>query len=298
MRESELLAHIEARSRGLEGAGAIAVGPGDDCAVIAPAGPTLATVDQLIAGRHFDPASTTIDQIARKAVARSVSDIAAMGGTPTWGLATGCLPFGYPRADELFDRMAHWATHWGCPLAGGDIAFADGPMVLTVSVFGVPHASRGPVLRRGARPGDLLYVTGELGGSLRSGRHLMFEPRVRVGAWLCDTLGDSLHAMIDISDGLGRDAGRIGKSSGVRIEFDAERLPLAEGVREWREGMSDGEDYELLFAASPNAFVPAVCPLTGARLTWIGRVIAGDGAFVLSPGGGLHRADDVGWDHG
>ena len=113
------------------------VGPGDDCAVIeTPGGDRLLlTVDQLIEGTHYDP-GTDLDLVTRKAVARSVSDIAAMGGVPTWSLGTGILPTGFTRGDELFETMSKWALGFGCPLIGGDIASGDGPLSLTVTVCG------------------------------------------------------------------------------------------------------------------------------------------------------------------
>src|SRR5262245_9051931 len=120
MRETALLSHIFRRSAGLCAAYPhVLVGPGDDCAVLAPpgGGQLLLKVDQLVEGRHFaPPPRTPIDLIARKSIARALSDIAAMGGTPSAALAAATLPAGCGYADELFDRMAHWARHWGCPL--------------------------------------------------------------------------------------------------------------------------------------------------------------------------------------
>ncbi|MFM9957074.1 MAG: thiamine-phosphate kinase [Phycisphaerales bacterium] len=295
-----MLDHIRERSSHLRGRGAVVVGPGDDCAVLALPGLTLATVDHLVEGRHYGP-STPIDLIARKAVARSVSDIAAMGGEPSCGLATGCLRADFERADELFDRMAHWGEEFGCPLAGGDIATTKpasegGVNVLTVTVLGSSHVVRGPVERRTAREGDLVCVTGAFGGSLESGRHLTFEPRVREGRELCDLLGRRLTAMIDVSDGLGRDAGRIAKASGVRIEMDSWKVPLARGVKEWRRGVGDGEDYELLFAIEPGMVPRSVGG--GTAVTVIGRVVRGTGCVVLDESGVTHDASQMGWDHG
>lgn len=297
MRESELLSHIYARSRGLPAP--IHIGPGDDAAVLRfdPNGPPLlATVDQLNEGRHYDPESTPLELIARKAVARSVSDIAAMGGTPRCGLATGALRDGFRGADQLFDAMARWANHWGCPLAGGDISFVDGPSVFTVTILGDVHARRGPVLRSGARPGDSVYVSGAVGGSLPSGRHLTFEPRLREAAWLCDALGEDLHALIDLSDGLGRDAGRVAAASGVRIEIDSRSLPLGEGVTDLLDAIGDGEDYELLFATDGD--VPPVCEATGVPFRRIGSVQEGSGCVVLDESGEPIDAEMLGWDHG
>lgn len=301
MRESELLAHIYARSRDLPEP--IRIGPGDDAALLSFSGEgssdrgteVLVTVDQLIEGRHYDPSTATLDEVARKGVARSISDIAAMGGSPRCGLATGALRDGFAKPDALFEAMARWAMHWGAPLTGGDIAYLDGPTVLTVTVIGAPHATRGAVRRAGARLGDGLYVTGAIGGSLESGRHLSFEPRVEEAAWLCDTLGENLRAMIDLSDGLGRDADRLAEASGVGLEIEALAIPLAEGVDAWRDAIGDGEDYELLFAAAGD--VPRVCEATGAAITRIGRVVESVGCTAISPEGERIAIDDLGWDH-
>ncbi|MGH7130654.1 MAG: thiamine-phosphate kinase [Phycisphaerales bacterium] len=306
MRESELLRHIAERSPVRALGPGVVVGPGDDCAVLAPSGrDLLVTVDHLVEGRHFAPhPGTPIDAIARKAVARSVSDIAAMAGTPAWGLATGALPpewmaGGRAGADELFDRMAHWARHWHCPLVGGDISSLPGgagsPLVLTVTVAGHVHATRGAVLRSGACAGDAVWMTGRIGGSLKSGRHLTFEPRVAEGRWLADTLGEDLHAMIDVSDGLGRDAGRIAAASGVRVEIERARVPLHGDAG--ATALADGEDYELVFTTAAGVELPPACPLTGVALTRIGRVATGGGCGIIEPDGCVVEGADLGWDH-
>lgn len=298
MRESELLAHIATRSADLSGRGVVVVGPGDDTAVLRLGGQTLVTVDHLVAGRHFDPESTTIDQIARKAIARSVSDIAAMAGTPQAGLATGCLPEEFRHADELFDRMAHWARCYGCPLVGGDIASSSGPLVLTVIVLGQAHASRGPALRSEARAGDAVYVTGRIGGSLLSGRHLSFEPRVAEGRWIADHLGKSLGAMIDLSDGLGRDGARVADASRLRMELQAGRIPLHGDAESWAAAAGEGEDYELLFTARDAVPLPDRIPETGVPITRIGRVLDGSGCVIVDDSGAETDARELGWDHG
>lgn len=295
MRESDLLEHIRLRSLPLRGRGPIVIGPGDDCAALALPNLTLATVDHLVEGRHYDT-SLPIDLIARKAVARSVSDIAAMGGEPSCALATGCLRAGFPHADGLFDRMAHWAMELGCPLAGGDIAFHDGPTVLTTTVLGSAHHTRGPVERSTAQEGDRVCVTGALGGSLPSGRHATFEPRVREARTLCDLLGRHLTAMIDLSDGLGRDAARVARASRVCIEMETRRLPLSRNVTDWRRAASDGEDYELLFTVSDTLALPReVC---GTPITIIGTVTRGEGCAFIDEHAARHDAADMGWDHG
>lgn len=296
MRESELLRHIAERSKDL--GPRVVVGPGDDCAVLAAdSRDLLITVDHVIEGRHFANGSA-VDAVARKAVARSVSDIAAMAGTPCWALATGALPLRWrSTANELFDRMAHWARHWGCPLVGGDIASVDdpSPLVLTVTVAGHAHPQRGPVKRSGACAGDWVWVTGAIGGSLASGRHLTFEPRLREATWLAGQLGDQLHAMIDLSDGLGRDAGRIAAASGVRLELEDGSVPR------WADAgptaLSDGEDYELLFTVAAGADVPPACPETRTLFTRIGRVTDGAGCSLAMADGRVIDAAELGWDH-
>lgn len=309
MTEADLLAHIQERSADLAAAFAhVLVGPGDDGAVVRSASgeALLLKVDQVVEGRHFAPIpKTPIDLVARKAIARPLSDIAAMGGTPSCALAAAVLPPACVYADELFDAMARWARHWSCPLVGGDVAAwgAAGPsgtapsgLVLSVTVLGRPHPARGPVLRSTARPGDDVFVSGPIGGSLDPatglGRHLAFEPRLAEARELCDALGPDLHAMIDLSDGLGIDAGRVARASGARIELDAGTIPLAPGVADWRHAAGRGEDYELLFAVGP-----ASSGLVPAWASRIGRVVPGAGCVIVEPG----RTIDVstlGWDHG
>lgn len=304
-----MLSHIYGRSRGVEGAfPQVVVGPGHDCAVIATPGGEclLLKTDQVVGGRHFRPhPHTPLELIARKAVARAVSDIAAAGGVPWAAMASVTLPPEFEEAGELFDAVSRWSRRWGCPLVGGDIAMLTtaqgGPLVLCVSLVGVPHPARGPVLRSGARDGDGVYVTGALGGSLEKatglGRHLTFEPRLEEARWLCDTLGEDLHAMMDVSDGLGRDAGRIAGLSGVMVRLESGRVPRQISARDWRAAVSDGEDYELLFTAPQGAQVPERCPATGTAVTRVGTVRAGSGCVIVDEGGVEVDAAEMGWDH-
>lgn len=315
MQESRLLSHIYERSRDLAGLFPhVVAGPGSDCAAfrVGAGGPVvLSTVDQLIEGRHFR-AGTEVELVARKAVARSVSDIAASGGSLSEfgvAMATAALPRGFPQenADRLFDAMSRWAREFGCPLVGGDIAVLpreSDALTLTVSVMGLAHAKRGPVLRSAARVGDAVFVTGALGGSFDGatglGKHLTFEPRLKEAAWLCDTLGDRLHAMMDISDGLGRDAGRIAAASGVGIEIDAESVPRAAGVADVRRAIGDGEDYELLVVVDPAGAGLVGEPWVGAAMTRIGEVVERSGAMCVlrAVDGSITDVTGAGWDHG
>lgn len=301
LRESDLLAAIATRSANL---GArfphVLTGPGDDCAVVRIGNTDcLLTVDQVIENRHFKP-GTPLDLVARKAIARSISDIAAMAGSPICALATGAFPKGFDQAhaDELSAALKRWAEHWNCPLVGGDLATlpnATDPLTLTVTVIGSVHSTRGPVLRSGAQPGDGVYVTGSLGGSFDPstglGKHLNFEPRLTQARALADLLGSSLHAMMDLSDGLGRDASRIARASACRIELDASSLPMSAGTGDWKHA-GDGEDYELLFTSSGE--VPK--SIAGITATRIGRVTAGSGC-VITANGKHFDASQQGFEH-
>jgi thiamine-monophosphate kinase len=321
VRESGLLRTIYERSALLrEEYDHVLVGPGDDCAVIESrdALPTLLKVDQLIEGRHF-VRGTPIDLIARKALARAISDIAAMGGSPSASLVAAQLPAEWTQAqaEELHEALLRWSLVFGCPLVGGDTATIGkgAGLSLAVTLVGSTHPTRGPVLRSGARVGDDVYITGSVGGSFLAektaefpfaggGRHLTFEPRVTEANWLAGNLEDRLHAMLDVSDGVGVDAARLARASGVSIEVDAGRVPYSSEVvgREQKtmlKALGDGEDYELLFAVAAGTPVPATIPGAKTSMTRIGRVHdSSDAACVIVlPSGARVSGDALGWEH-
>lgn len=289
------------------------IGPGDDAALVrSPSGdPILLTVDNVVEGRHFTP-ETPVVLIARKAVARSISDLAAMGARPLCALAAAVLPTGYPSARELADEIHRWGDFFGCPVVGGDVSSADGPLVISVTVVGTrPEASAESGLwrtltRAGARAGDELWVTGPLGASLASGKHLRFMPRVNQG--IVAAHSPLVHAMMDVSDGLGRDAARIASASGVRIVLDAARVPRTSECGSWLGACGDGEDYELLIAAAPElrtkhgGVIPGAAGLPAVELIGpIGHVLGADerrapACTIMSPDG-PHDAGEMGWDH-
>jgi thiamine-monophosphate kinase len=310
MRERDLLAHIYQRSANDRHA-SVAVGPGDDCAVLRIGGAqVLVTTDQLVEGRHYHSEDEP-ELVARKAMARAISDIAAMAGRPTAAVVAATLPPGLTNGAALVDRLRESAQHFDTPLVGGDVASSttDAPVVITATILGSPHPQRGPVLRSTARVGDAVWVTGELGGAWSSApndRHSKqhtFVPRVAEAWSLADELGAELRSMIDLSDGLGVDAARIATASGVRIELDAAALPVSPRLAgEWRRALSDGEDYELAFTADAGDDVRValdrVAERLGVAITRVGRVTAGEGCVVHTPDGETLGADDLGWEHG
>jgi thiamine-monophosphate kinase len=252
---------------------AVLCGPGDDCALVAP--PPRGAVgvlktDAVLEGVHFtrrDPPRW----VGRKALARAVSDFAAMGAVPSCALVACLLPGDAASGrwmDAAMRGMAAAGRRWGIGLAGGETT--RGPRIgLTVMLHG--WVERGRALRRGgARAGDVLMVTGRLGGSIR-GRHLRFEPRLAEGRWLGGQRG--VRAMMDLSDGLGRDLPRLAAASGLSFHLDPARLPRDAGCTV-EQAVNDGEDYELLIAAAPSAAeaLRAAWPFR-TRLTGIGRLL-------------------------
>ena len=298
--ESSLLSHIFASTRGMEDAfPRVLAGPGHDCAVVsAPSQELLLKVDQVLEGKHFRK-GTPLKLIAHKAVARAISDIAASGGSPWCALVAAAVPRGFKDAASLFDLVLEAGEGFSCPVVGGDISGTSGPLSLSVTIVGHPHPARGPVLRDGAQVGDLVYVTGKLGGSFDTrtgrGRHLTFTPRLAEAKALCDTLGNDLHAMMDLSDGLGRDAGRMARISGVAMELEADALPRHRGVSTWRHAMGDGEDYELLFTVPAARLVePQIC---GTEVTCVGQVVQGNGEVWVLDGAKRLECSELGWEH-
>jgi 3-deoxy-D-manno-octulosonic-acid transferase len=292
VRESDLLAAIASRASELPDF--VEVGPGDDAAVLkVPRKQMLVTTDQVVEGVHFH-SDASVEHIANHALGRALSDIAAMGGAPRACTATAAIRSGWQHAEALFEAMHTQALEWECPLIGGDIASHEGPTVLSVTVLGDRHKSVGPVLRSGAKVGDGVYVTGSVGGAKASDWTAAIASRIKTGQWLCDVLGKALHAMIDVSDGLGIDASRVAQASGVRFELDSATIPCVEGM-EWREAMAWGGDYELCFVASGD--VPEACAQTSVAITRIGVVSEGDGVVMRTTGGEKIDVSTLGWDH-
>jgi len=310
MRESALLNHIHAAA-GQAGPG-IAIPPGDDMGAMTLGGQTvLVTVDQLAGGLHVDLERTPLEKVGRKAIARNLSDVAAMAAEPRGAVVAAMLPsgFGESRANALFDACHAAGNALNCPIFGGDIGIWDGQLLLSVTVLAEP-AGVEPVLRRGARPGDTLYVTGWLGGSLESvagqAHHLDFAARVALARQLAGDPATRPTAMIDISDGLGRDLTRLCQASGVDAVAQADRLPVSAAAEQaagrtgepgWRHAVADGEDYELLFTAAG----PLPEQVNGVAVHAIGRVEAPTddepNAWLDGPDGQRIALAQLGWEH-
>lgn len=285
--------------------GRVLVGIGDDAALVRNRDEsTLVTVDMLIEGVHFDLATASAREVGWKAMARNVSDIAAMGGRSAAAVASAALPrgFGEAQARELVLGLLECAAEFGFCLVGGDLAALDGPLTLSVTVIG-DLAGRPPVLRSGARPGDAVVVTGTLGGSIL-GKHLRFRPRQTEGLALNERYRP--HAMIDISDGLARDLHHILDESGVGARLVAAQIPISDDARRLARtsgrspldhALGDGEDYELLFtldeatAARLLADQPFDVPVTR-----IGTITPA-GATLVSADGHETVLEPRGWEH-
>lgn len=254
------------------------VGPGDDCAIMRTERDRQALkIDTVIEGKHFffkekgkkpDPTkgpAATPEEVGRKAITRCLSDMAAMGATPTAAMVSVVLHSGAPVTlrEKLFKGIAKTCATYGVTLAGGDTQAWDGPLSITVAMTGSMEGIR-PALRSGAYPGDVVAITGSLGGSIL-GKHLRFQPRLAEGRFLAEK---GVSALIDISDGLSGDLTRILEESNQRFNVGADiateavpvsksarRLAKAEGKGSKRalwHALHDGEDFELLFVVRPN----------------------------------------------
>jgi thiamine-monophosphate kinase len=255
IRESEFHEWLRSLLPPAEG---VTVGVGDDAAVLDAGGPIAAASDILVEGVHYDPRETLPAQIGAKAVNRNLSDMAAMGLEPRWLLLSAAVPPGIPEASlkKMVLAMKAAGEQFGASLVGGDTVRSTGPLVVDVTVI-APVGELAPVLRSGAKPGDRILVTGDLGGSIL-GKHLLFTPRVKEGVFLNSRHRPS--AMIDVSDGLEMDLFRILDASKAGAELDGDAIPVSDAARKLaaRTGrdplvhaLTDGEDFELLFTLPP-----------------------------------------------
>ena len=259
----------------------LAIGPGDDAAVLQADG-SVVTCDLLCEGTHFSLAEDTPAAVGRKVLAVNLSDLAAMAARPTAGFLAVALPrTNTTIAEELLEGMLPLAEEFELALAGGDTNVWEGPLVVSMTLIG--HCPHQPLLRSGAQVGDHLLVTGSFGGS-RSGHQFDFTPRINEALYL--QRYHTLHAGIDCSDGLALDASRLGEESGCGVVIQLDAVPVSSAAHEMADAtktplaraLGDGEDFELILAAPPAEAETLVAtqPLK-TKLTKIGT-------FIDSPG--------------
>lgn len=301
----------------MEGRG-ILTGIGDDCAVLRiPAGhETLVTTDFSLEGVHFRRDWHSPESVGHRCLTRGLSDIAAMGGEPVAIFLSLALPRKLPQGwvDGFMRGLLRLADKFGAKLAGGDTAESPGGILADIVVLGSVPVGRA-ILRSGAKPGDLIYVSGQLGGSAATVRGMMAkperklnaryfsqhfspEPRLAVGRVLREK--GIASAMIDLSDGLSTDLTHICDESGVGAELQVEAIPLARVGKPAQEvdlnlALHGGEDYELLFTAPPGKRVPS--GIAGVPITQIGHITRGRKVFLVNARGVRRKLVALGWEH-
>ncbi len=264
-------------------------GPGDDCAVVDDGGVDLVLLktDALVEGVHF-VREADARQVGWKAVARVVSDFAAMGGFPERFLVTLALPgsMSLEWVENFYRGMGTCFERYEAVLVGGETCRVPHGSAAVISVAATGRVERGNVvMRSGGKVGDAIWVTGELGGSL-AGKHLDFTPRLDQARWLVEHFKPT--AMMDLSDGIARDLPRLAKASSCGFRLDFAAIPLSEGC-DVKQALEDGEDFELLFTFPEgleleNEWLQKFPEL---KLTKVGRLVEMGAGDVL----------EGGWDH-
>jgi thiamine-monophosphate kinase len=271
----------------------VITGAGDDCAVLdlgSPGDLVLFKTDAVVEGIHFTRA-TPPEKIGRKALARCLSDIAAMAGSPVAALVTVALPpdFDAEFIAGIYDGLNRLAQIFNVAIVGGETTTNPGGILISISLLGTVRRGK-QVLRSGARAGDAIFVTGELGGSL-AGKHLDFEPRLVEARWLAEHF--SIHAMMDLSDGLAGDLRHLLTASQAGAELLKSAVPVSRAAKaRAREGakpafaaaLGDGEDFELLFTLAGKNAVTLLDAwkkeFPEVKLSCIGKIITGEGISI------------------
>jgi thiamine-monophosphate kinase len=282
----------------------ILIGIGDDMAQIAVGQGTsvLITTDMLLDGTHFDLRTATLRQVGYKSMAASLSDCAAMATVPLAAVAAVALPadFSEQQLKDLHAGIMLAADKYDCPLVGGDITSWRGSESFVICVSMLSRPGNGPPVRRsGAKVGDAICVTGSLGGSGR-GRHLEFEPRVREALKI--TACATLHAMMDLSDGLSSDLNRICNQSGVGALVHAAAVPISREAKLAADPLSaalnDGEDFELLFTLAAEQWEKLKQTWDDpVPITRIGIVTKSGRMQIRMPDGQVNDLEPRGYEH-
>jgi thiamine-monophosphate kinase len=307
--EQSFLAYLRGRTRQLP---QVAVGIGDDAAVIdwpetsgadQPRLRQVACTDQILDGVDFRSEDQSLADIGFKAMAINLSDIAAMGATPSSALVTLALPSENATeiAGEVYEGILEAADKYQVAIAGGDLSTYDGPLSISITLLGWVEK---PWLRTGAEEGDALFVTGALGGSLL-GRHLRPEPRVELAAKLKQKV--DVHAAIDVSDGFSLDLDRMLAASRMGAELELETLPISDAAQQFSErsgrtplehAWSDGEDFELIFCVSSEEASIVESTDWGVPVTRVGKVVGRTGLWKRVATSKFERVFPQGFVHG
>jgi thiamine-monophosphate kinase len=279
--------------KGAETSENVIVGPGDDCAVVDVGHRyryQLLKTDSLVEGVHYLP-STAAAKVGWKAVARVISDFAAMGGWPDQLLVTIAMPSDMEvrYLEKLYRGMQKCASKYGAAICGGETSSVPKGSAAVISIAGTGWVKkRKYITRSGGKVGDSILVTGKLGGSIR-GKHLDFLPRLEEAQWLTENF--RIRSMMDLSDGLGQDLPRLAKASGCGYSLDEASLPRNPGC-DVAQALGDGEDYELLLTVSDRS-VTRLCADWGEKfpdlpISLIGRLVSEDSDSMQ---------DQSGWQH-
>ncbi len=298
----------------------VEVGIGDDGAVLkCGRSPETATngvatdriivvTDMLLDGVHFELEKISPRLAGRKAVAVNLSDLAAMACFPTAAFVSIAVPKSMKTPsgeflDELYSGIESLTNQFNFTLAGGDTNSWNGPFAINVCLTGSPMGER-PILRSEAKPGDSLFVTGPLGGSLHHGRHLTFEPRLELARWLIEHV--KINAMMDLSDGLSTDLHRMMEASGTGAVIRTESIPIHSDVPEdlpdelrWNAAMADGEDFELLISVADSDAIALKKKASEFNIAFyhVGRVTADEHIQLHDSDGRVRHMNSVGWQH-
>lgn len=301
--EDDFLAILRERTSRFPVSSAIRTGIGDDAAILSLSADAVVTTDLLIEGIDFEVSSCGYARAGGKAIAKNLSDLAAMGALPVAAFLSIALPPGISRSDarSLVDGICDEAERFDCPIAGGDTKRSPAGLIVNVLLIGRPSGSA-HLLRSGARVGDVLVVTGDLGGA-ELGKHLDFEPRLHAGAALV-RLG--AHAAIDLSDGLARDLRLLCEASGCGARIDIAKLPISAAANRLAEpggrsaldhALHDGEDYELLAALPRHALAALEADPALEGTVVIGEIVAADRGIELQDGDSTRPLERGGFRH-
>jgi thiamine-monophosphate kinase len=294
---------------------------GDDCLVAGPYGDNhlLATTDTFVDTVHFSRSIMTFFETGRRCMTASVSDIAAMGGMPSFSLVSLSMPGDMLLDDAaaLFEGLSQTAAEYGCPVAGGETTSTPGPATITVTVMGTVGQGKA-ITRSGAKPGDGIWVSGTLGEAMagleillkgeKDGEALtgkFINPKARVGLAQTLTRDYTITSMIDISDGVATDLGHICDESACGARITSETVPMSEafldfaasrGIDPVAFALSSGEEFELLFT-SGDRNLPDTTVIDGVTITRIGDVTKNPGSILLETKGNVTVLPRSGYEH-